>query len=249
MSKEKNDSRFDWTVREEIGILSINNPPENYLEKPEFIALDKLKYLVDNNKLKGLVICGVGRHFSAGAKLDNLYDLAGDENVMKASIDQGKQLLSYINNLDIPVIAAIKGICFGGGLEITLASHIRICSQNALFAFPETNHGLISGLGGTARSLQILRFPAVLQMILSGDVVNAEEALEMHLIDHISTGDPIEEAFLLLKKLTTDKPLKVIYFVMQALRNASTLSLTEALKEETKLFCELASDEAKRRKI
>ena len=249
MAKEKNDSKFDWSVREGIGILRINNPPENYLEKPEFIALDNLMYLVEKDQLKGLIICGVGRHFSAGARMDMLQNLSNDENSLKANIDQGKLLLSYIENLDIPVIAAIKGICFGGGLEIALATHLRICSPKALFAFPETNHGLIPGLGGTIRSIQISRFPHVLQMILSGDVVNAEEALEMHLIDKISTDDPIEEAFHLLKKMTTDKPFKVIHSVMQALRNARTLSQYDALKEETKFFCELASDEAKRRKI
>ena len=248
MKKEKYDRLVEWTVREEIGILTLNNPPENYLVRPEFISCDKLRHYIEEDQLRGMIICSVGRHFSAGAKLDNLYDLSADENALKTDIEQGKFLLSYIENLDIPVITAIKGICFGGGLEIALVSHIRICSQNALFAFPESNHGFIPGLGGTARSLQISKFPGILKMILSGDVVNAAEALEMHLVDKISPDDPMEEAFHLLKKMTTDKPLKVIHTVMQALRNAKTLSLAEALKKETKLFCELASDEAKRRK-
>ena len=241
MSTEINKNNVTWTVREEIGFLSLDNPPENYLETPEFIPLDLLKDFIGTNPLRGMVICGVGRHFSAGAKLDNLYELSADAEVLKIKMGQGQHLLSYIENIDIPVIAAIKGICFGGGLEIALASHIRICSANALFAFPEVNHGMMPGLGGTMRSLQISRFPEVLKMILSGDIVNAEEAVEMNLVDKITPADPVEEAFLLLKKMTTDKPLKVIQSVMQAVRNSKALPPAEALKEETRLFCELAA--------
>jgi enoyl-CoA hydratase/carnithine racemase len=249
MTKVKNDSKFYWLVRENIGILSINNPPENYLEQPEFVPLEQMKSFVTKDQIKGLIICGIGRHFSAGAKMDILQNLSSDGAELKTKLDQGKVLLSYLESLNIPVIAAIKGICFGGGLEIALATHIRICSPNALFAFPEINHGLIPGLGGTIRSIKQSKFPETLTMILSGDIVNAEEALEMHLIDKISTGDPMEDAFLLLKKMTTDKPMKVIHSVMLAIRNAKTLSPADALKEETKLFCELASDEAQRRSL
>ena len=247
MSAGTNNDKVSWTVREEIGILSLNNTPENYFETPEFIPLDLLKNFIGTDQLKGMVICGVGRHFSAGAKLDSLYELSADADVLKTIMGRGQDLLSYIENLDIPVIAAIRGICFGGGLELALASHIRICSTNALFAFPEISHGMMPGLGGTWRSLQLSRFPDVLKMILSGDIVNAEEALEMNLVDKITTADPIEEAFLLLKKMTIDKPLKVIHSVMQAMRNSKTLPPDEALKEETRLFCELAADVAKRR--
>jgi enoyl-CoA hydratase/carnithine racemase len=248
MSKKKTDIKTGWLVREEIGFLSLESPPENYLENPEFISQAELKELVETSSIRGLVISGEGRNFSAGAKLDTLYKLAGDKEDLGQNLTHGKSLLSYIENLDIPVIAAVNGICFGGGLEIALAAHIRICSRNALFAFPETNHEMMPGLGGTVRGSHTSGFPAMVKMVLGGDVVNAEEALEMKLVDKISDNDPGEDAFVLLKKMTTDKPLKVIRSVMQALRNAQRLSPAEAMREETKLFCELASDEALRRK-
>jgi enoyl-CoA hydratase/carnithine racemase len=248
MYKKRAEIKYDCKVLEGIGILTIDNPPENWLEQPEFIPLDHLKELVEEGQIKGLLISGTGRHFSAGAKLDSLFKMSEEQGKLKKSITRGKDLLAYIEGLDIPVVAAIKGVCFGGGLEIALASHIRICSSNALFAFPETNHSLIPGLGGTWRSLQLSQFPGVLKMILGGDVINAEEAQQMKLIDHITVNDPGDEALNLLKKMTTDKPLKVIRSVMTALRNARTLSSKEALKEETNLFCELAVDEARRRK-
>jgi enoyl-CoA hydratase len=246
---EKNiDITTGWKVRGEIGFLSIENPPENWLEKPEFVSLDHLKDLLKSDPVKGLVIHGIGRHFSAGASIEKLMEMAEQKQVLLENIHRGHSLLTFIENFDMPVIAAIRGACFGGGLEVALATHVRICSRNALFAFPESNSGMMPGLGGTVRTVRTSGFPASLKMILGGDILNAEEALGMHLTDKITNNDPVEEAFLLLKKMTTDKPLKVIRSVMQALRNASELSLEEALQEETKLFCALASEESARRK-
>jgi enoyl-CoA hydratase/carnithine racemase len=140
----------DRTITGDIGLLTLNNPPQNYLTEPEFIPASELKKWIEDNGLKGLVITGSGRHFSGGAQLESVFSMAADEERMEGRMARGKELLRYIEELDIPVAAAISGVCFGGGLEIALACHIRICSENSLFAFPETNQGLMPGLGGWA---------------------------------------------------------------------------------------------------
>lgn len=133
MSDKKN---ITWEVDGSLGILTLNNPPENYLINPEFVSIDQLKSWLKEN-IKGLIITGAGRHFSGGADLNNLMELAKNENELFTNLSKGNDLLNYIDDLEIPVVAAISGVCFGGGLEIALSCDIRICTERSMFAFPE----------------------------------------------------------------------------------------------------------------
>ncbi len=233
-------------IKDEIGRVTIDYPPQNYLPGPEFMPIEDLRSWISRNNLKGLILSGTGRHFSAGARLEDIFSMSNGE-AMATEMKKGKDLLEFIANLNIPVIAAIQGACFGGGLEIALSAHIRISNAKALFAFPEVNHNLMPGLGGTLKiTTQIPSFDS-LMMVLGGDMVSAEEALAMKIVDQI-TPDPEEYAFSLLKKMTEDRPMKVIQYVMQAIHNARRLPEAEALKEETRMFCELAREEGIRRK-
>ena len=233
----------------DIGILLMDNPPQNYLLTPEFIPIEELKGWINNNQFKGLVISGVGRHFSGGANLDSLYSLADNEQQLAESLDKGRRLLNYIEDMEIPVAAAINGVCFGGGFEIALSCHLRICSTNSLFAFPESNLNMIPGLGGTYRLREHLSFKDTLKMILSGDMINAEEALLLKVVDTITEDeDPRSYTINLLKKITEGRELKVINYVMQALKNSKNLTFEEAMHKETSMFCELANIESNRRK-
>jgi len=230
-------------IEQTIGIIRIDNPPGNYLVRPEFMPIDILCDWIEKNQLKGILICGTGKHFSGGADLDVLFSMSRDTSMMEAEINKGKELLRFIENLNIPVIAGIQGICFGGGLEIALACHMRLCSDNALFAFPETNHGMMPGLGGINKVMELTSFYETLTFVLSGDMINAEEAKAMKLVDHIiSNDDLIRHSMTLLKKMVDDRNLKVINYVMKALHNSRTMTMEEAIKEETRMFCELAAE-------
>ena len=245
--KEMNS--VQWTIEDSTGILALDNPPQNYLFQPEFIPLNLVKEWVEANDLKSLIIKGTGRHFSGGAKLEDIFVMSGSEASMQFQMGKGKELLAYFENLDIPVVAAIGGICFGGGLEIALACHIRFCSENVLFAFPETNHGLIPGLGGTVRLGRKLPMPESLKMILGGDMINAEEALALNIVDRIiREEDLLAYTLRFLKKITHDRPLNIIKAVMQVLKNARTMDPAEAMQEETRMFVRLARMESIRRK-
>lgn len=238
----------DLVTKDGIGILTLKNPPQNYLMEPEFISLQVLGEWIKADELKGLIIAGAGRHFSGGARLEDIFSMAEAEVPMEAEMEKGKNLLSFIRDLNIPVVAAISGVCFGGGLEIALACHIRFCTENSLFAFPESNSGLMPGLGGTVMLRERLSFPESLKLILGGDMINAEEALAMKVVDSvIKDSDPVDYSQGFLKKITEGRSLTIIQFVMQALKNARSLPPGEALKEETKMFAELARIEARKR--
>lgn len=240
---------MDKKITDEIGILTLDNPPQNYLPEPEFVPLQELKGWVEENQLKGIIIAGAGRHFSGGADLSSVFSMPEAGESMESRMTKGKELLQYLEDLDIPVVAAINGVCFGGGLEIALACHIRICSGNALFAFPEANQGLMPGLGGTYRLGERLSFQQSLKIILGGDMINADEALLLKMVDNVvKNEDPLSWSLHFLRKITEGRPVRIINYVMRTLRNAKKLSPEESMREETRMFCDLARIESARRK-
>lgn len=246
MSGQSNN--VEWIKDESIGILKLNNPPENYLTHPEFISQETLRNFVDSG-IKGLIITGVGRHFSAGADPETIINQAYDPEKLKHNLINGNQLLNFIENLEIPVIAAITGVCFGGGLEIALSCHIRIVSKKSLFAFPEINRDLMPGLGGISKTERLAGKLNTLKLILSGDTINAKTAHNLKLVDHITEHNNVKDfAIYLLKSITDDRSLKIINAVMRSIHNSRNLSYEDALIEDAEMFCQLALDEANRRK-
>lgn len=229
-------------VKNNIVTLVLNNPPDNRLEKPDFIDIDILHLFLSEKEAKALIIKGAGRHFSAGADLDILLNQQ-NEPILFSQLTKGKLLLNYIYDLNIPVICAIEGVCFGGGLEIALSAHIRAMSEKAILAFPETIHHLMPGLSGTYALKKYMTLGKSIEMILKNKMFNAEESLKTGFADYIcKPKTSFEFAEELAYKLTFDKPLKVINNVMKALKNSYTLSKEEALEQETILFCELVKD-------
>ncbi len=240
--------KVTFEVHDSIGIISFNTPPANELELPEFISIDLFNSWIADTTLKGLIIRGMGRNFSAGGKLDTIFSISHNPEHLQGLICRGLELLQRIQNLDIPVIAAINRVCFGGGLEIALSCHIRVASGNALLAFPEVNQNLMPGMGGTVRLPALSGFSQSAKIILGGDMLNAQEAKELGIVDFISPNDQAYEYSLtLIKKMTHDRPVKVVKSIMKALKNTMELPRNEAMMEETRLFCSLVQDEAERR--
>jgi enoyl-CoA hydratase len=230
-----------WERNEAIGVLSINNPPGNRINEPGFLDIEWLKECLEDISLKGIIIKGTGRHFSAGADMSSLKKIAQEEAVMLKKMSAGINLIRFIEQIDIPVVASVTGACFGAGFEIALACHIRICSENALFAFPETNYNIMPGMGGTVMLSKMIGQGKAAEIILSGDIVDAQKALKLKLADYVVPANEIREFSMnYLEKLTSGRDTAVIRSVMRSLHNAQTLSFEKALEEETKLFCSLA---------
>ena len=245
----KNLESVTFEITGSIGIISLNRPPANELSKPEFIPIGLFERWIATPGLKGLIISGAGKNFSAGGKLDAIFESGSNPQAMNSMMADGLALLNAIHNLEIPVIAAINRVCFGGGLEIALACHIRVASENAIFAFPEVNHHLMPGMGGTIRLPTFTGLSESAKMILGGDMVNVGDAKNMGFVDYIAPKDEaFEYSWTLMQKMTQDRPVKVIRSIMAALKNALEMPPDEAMKEETRLFCSLAQDESERRK-
>jgi enoyl-CoA hydratase len=238
-----------FEVKDSIGILTLNHPPENYLSRPEFVTASLFSEWMDDSSLKGLIIRGSGKNFSAGGSLEQIFSENDGNSRLPALMDAGHDLLREIGGLEIPVIAAINRVCFGGGLEIAIACHFRIASENALLAFPEIHQNLMPGMGGTCRLPSAVGIFQSAKMIMGGDMISATDAKTIGLIDHIAPKDQaFEYAWNLMQKMTRDRPVKVIRYIMKALKNATELGPEESMREESRLFCDLARDEAERRK-
>lgn len=240
---------IDWELIDSIGIITINNPPQNYLDEPDFVSLDRLKAWTSNKSLKGFIITGMGKHFSAGANKENINKFAAKTWNFQKKIKYGAKILNYIQNLPIPTIAAIKGACFGGGLEVALSCHIRVCSKNSLFSFPETDLELMPGLNGTIRLPRLIGMNKAIELILSGEIIDAEKAHKLNLVDHIVDSNEVFNYSLeLIKKMTDNRHISVINSVVKALNNSNNLTLKKAIKQEMKMFCKLALEKALRNK-
>ena len=242
-----NSEIITFEIINNIGVIYLNNVPHNYLEDPEFINLNKIQEWIADNELKGLIFTGKGRHFSAGADKDKLFELASGNENLKDKIAKGSEILKFISDIEIPTFAAIKGACFGAGFEIALACHIRVCSEKSIFAFPEVNLNIMPGLNGTVRLPGLVGIGNAVEILLSGDIINSEKAREMKLVSHIVPSKEVFDfSFSLLNKMVKDRPMKVINYIIRSINNHYKLSFKEAITEEAKMFCELAVDEAKR---
>jgi len=235
----------EWEVIDNFGVLTINNPPQNFLTEPEFVRLADLQRWTGDESLRGLIIQGKGRHFCAGADKDKIMSVQGEEDI-KRNLSKGKEILSHLWDLPIPTVAAIKGVCLGGGLEVALTCHFRIASEKSIFSFPETGLGIIPGLNGTVNLPGVVGMANAIDMLLTCKTLGAQEALDIKLIDYIVPKNEVfERAIDFLKKLTTDRPIHVINAVVKAFVNARKLPDDKAVEEGINTFCNLAIELAK----
>ena len=171
------------TSEDGILIATINNPPNNYLPIKFFQELHDCCELFLSPKVAAVIFTGKGNVFSKGVDLQKL---RARRSVFDHSIVQfGNQIFTFINQMKKPVIAAINGSCFGGGLELALACHLRLCSEKARLGLPELSIGIIPGLGGIHRLIRIIGEAKALEMILLGDMISASRSLELNLVSRV----------------------------------------------------------------
>lgn len=231
---------IDYSMEGSLGRLTLSNPPANHLESPVFADADALADFAADPRLTGLLVCGRGRHFCGGADPESLAKGREDVPGLARDLGQGKAILEALSFATIPVVAAIRGQCLGAGLEIALACHFRIAASSAMFGFPETSLGVIPGLGGTLADPGRLSRRTLVELVLSGRMVGADEALEMGLVDTIvPVGDLEETAERRLRDLVGDRTPEVIRAAMESIHNGRRLPREEALIRETELFCSL----------
>ncbi|UCE41585.1 MAG: enoyl-CoA hydratase/isomerase family protein [Candidatus Aminicenantes bacterium] len=202
-----------YEKKDNIGVLTVNRPEKlNALSNELVGELERLLDEVANDeKLRVLVMTGAGeKAFVAGADVQELVDR---DALMGRRVSRKRQeIFSRIENLPIPVIAAVNGYALGGGLELALACSIRFCSEQAQFGAPEVKLGIIPGDGGTQRLPRLVGLGRAMEMILTGDFIDAQEAYRIGLVNQVVPHDElIEKTMELAQKIAKRPPLAVQY--------------------------------------
>jgi enoyl-CoA hydratase len=170
-----------------IGQITINRPSKlNALNVATIKELhDGLESLDNNREIRVIIVTGEGeKAFVAGADISEFANFSIEEGAQLAQ--QGQELLfDFVENLKTPVIAAVNGFALGGGLELAMACHFRIASDNAKMGLPEVSLGVIPGYGGTQRLPQLVGKGRAMEMIMTAGMVTAEEAYRAGLVNHV----------------------------------------------------------------
>ena len=166
--------------------------------------------LYRNGEIRGLILTGEGeKAFVAGADIKELAILNRAQALELA--EKGQSLFKMMEDCPKPIIAAINGFALGGGCELTMACHIRIATENAKFGQPEINLGIIPGYGGTQRLTQLVGRGKALELILTGDLISAQDAKALGLVNHVvSNRDELMAlANSIMNKIVSKSPIAV----------------------------------------
>jgi len=237
------------SIEDRIATLTIDHPPANAFNQQ---TVDDLGSAFDevsaNPEVKAIIITGAGQFaFVAGADINEIkaqIDLArAGKEVKRDLIRKGQALFTRIERSSKPVIAAINAVCLGGGMELAMACHIRIASDTARFGQPEVSLGLLPAWGGTARLPRLAGRGKAIELILTGDMIPAQEAARLNIVNKVvPAGQVIKTAQDLAKKITSKSGLAVAA-ILHAIDHGLAVNLEEALKLEEEKFAYLCTTE------
>jgi enoyl-CoA hydratase len=228
-----------------VAVLTINRPDKlnalNMQVHSEGVAA--LAELKRDDEVRVLVITGSGeKSFIAGADIS---EFTKQTPVTQRDLFNEKTLFNSIDTFPKPVIAMVNGFCLGGGNELALACDLRICSENAKFSQPEINLGIIPGGGGTQRLTHLIGEGRAMEMILTGDMIDAQAALSFGLVNHVYPAAELEAKTMELAERIAEKAPIALQLIKEAVKFASRSNLDEGLRREVDLFAICFSTEDK----
>jgi enoyl-CoA hydratase len=190
-------------IKEKVAVVKINRPDK--LNALNAITMNEIKNVFTelnlNENVYVIILTGSGeKAFVAGADISELNKL----NMISAKefSEKGQEIFNLIENSTKPVIAAVNGFALGGGCEIALACHVRLASDNAKFGQPEVNLGTIPGYGGTQRLTRLINSGIAAEYILTGDMIDANEAYRIGLVNHVyPQKELLDKAFEMAQKI------------------------------------------------
>ncbi|HDD24001.1 MAG TPA: enoyl-CoA hydratase [Chloroflexi bacterium] len=234
---------------DKIAVLTIDHPPVNSLNRQVLTEMDQaLDALLGDDDVKAIVVTGGGTNaFVAGADIPEIKALLEDPTDGYAAARDflmlGQGVTLKIETSPKPVIAAINGFCLGGGLELAMACHMRICSDRARLGQPEINLGIIPGFGGTQRLPRLTNKGKALEMILTGDMITAQEAYRIGLVNKVvPAGAVFKEAQGLARKIVSRSKFPIAAAI-KAVHEGIQVSIEEGLRIEAEQFGNLAQTE------
>jgi len=230
-----------------IAYVTVNRPKVlNALNTPTWKDLrTAFEDARDDTAVRGVILTGAGnKAFIAGADIGELAHVAAFEAEQSSRF--GQEVLDLIENLGKPVVAAVNGFALGGGCETAMACTIRIAVETAKFGQPEVTLGLVPGGGGTQRLPRLVGKGCALQLILSGEMISAQEAYRIGLVNEIvAAADLITRAEAILTKIASNAPIAV-KFALEAVNKGMDTSQGEGLLLEASYFGLCAATEDKK---
>lgn len=224
-------------INNAIALITLSRPEALNALNQEL--LDELEMVIQdacsNKKIQGLILIGDGeKAFVAGADIKELTSVSKEEALELSS--RGQKLFKLIEDCPKPVIAAINGFALGGGCELAMACHIRIATENSKFGQPEVNLGIIPGYGATQRLTQLVGRGKALEVMLTGDLIGAQEAKSLGLVNHVvSNKEELKNlAFKIMDKISKKGPLAVGLIIRSV--NAGFGFENEGYKSESENF-------------
>ncbi len=220
-----------------LAVVTIDRPDKlNALNDQTKTELEScFASLKSDGTVSAVVLTGAGeKSFVAGTDIDELLPL--DAVTGEAFARRGQALYSSIENLGKPVIAAVNGYALGGGCELALACHIRIASRNAKFGQPEVNLGIMPGFGGTQRLPRVIGSSRALEMILTGNHINAEEALKTGLVSAVVAREELLPTAEKFARALLTKSRVVIAAVLEAVVRGGMTADGGGMELEARLF-------------
>jgi enoyl-CoA hydratase len=198
--------------RSGVVVLFINRPEA--LNALNMDLMQELKYFFDQaqdqvSTIKGIVITGSGhKAFVAGADIKGFQGL--DEDSGRSLAILGQEIFNSIERFSRPVVAAVNGFALGGGCELAMACHFRLASEQAKFGQPEVNLGLIPGYGGTQRLPLLIGRGKALELLMTGDMIDAQEAFRLRLVNYcVPAEELLDKCIALIEKISTKAPFAI----------------------------------------
>lgn len=229
-----------------VAVLTINRPDKlnalnNKVHTEGVAALDELRM---DDSVRVLVITGAGeKSFIAGADIS---EFEGKTPVTQRNSFHERSLFNSIDTFPKPVIAMVNGFCLGGGNELAMACDIRMASDKAKFSQPEINLGIMCGGGGTQRLARLVGEGRSMEMVLTGDMIDAATAEKFGLVNHVFPADQLEAETMKLAGKIAEKAPIALQLSKEAVKFASRSNLDEGLRREVDLFAICFSTEDKK---
>ncbi len=241
------------TIEDKVAVLVIDRPPVNAMNEQTLkelgAAIDELNA---NPEVKVIVITGAGQiAFSAGADVGLFAKIIKEQDLAagKAFIELGQQTFNKIEASNKPVIAAINGVCLGGGLELALACHMRICGDRVRLGFTEVNLGIFPGWGGTQRLPRIVGPAKATEMILTGEQITAQQAVQLRLVNMVVPGGEVMRQAKGLAAKVANKSMVATSAALTSIRAGLDACLPEGLAVEREQIGLVAGSEDAREGI
>ena len=231
-----------FEIKDGIAFVTLNRPDKlNALNDQVMLELaDAAERIATDPDIKGAILTGSGpKSFVAGADIGDLSRQGPFDG--KARAQRGQAVLRRLETCGKPVIAAINGFALGGGCELAMACHIRIASENAKFGQPEVKLGIAPGYGGTQRLPRLVGKGVAMQLILTGEMIDAQEAYRIGLVNKVvPAADLLAECEKLMRGILAMGPLAV-RLAMEAVDQGLEMTLDEGLLLEANHFGLLAA--------